>query len=171
MSNALNYIKDIDEQIVPEVMKFMSMAHPYNAADFDGTFKDADPVLSWKSGIKMAFDQNLAKAAISLVSATSSSGKQDRRYVCRKCLNSYTNQLEKLTHKRLCGNNDKSVYTPCKETHVKWDKQYQNVPLYSKSIADFEARNEPIFDPDKDQCKTIDICKQVPCNGFYTINK
>ena len=98
-------------------------------------------------------------------------GKQNRRYVCRKCLNSYTNQLEILTHKRLCGNNDKSVYIPCKETHVKWDKQYQNVPLYSINFADFEARNEPIFDPDKDQCKTIDICKQVPCNGFYTINK
>ena len=30
-------------------------------------------------------------------------GKQDRRYVCRNCLNSYTNQSELTTHKRLCG--------------------------------------------------------------------
>ena len=38
--------------------------------------------------------------------------------------------------------------------------------------ADFEARNEPIFDPEKDRCKTIDVCKQISCcNGFYVINK
>ena len=40
------------------------------------------------------------------------------------------------------------------------------------SIADFEARIELIFDQDKDQCKTIDVCKQGPCfNGFFVINK
>ena len=47
VSNALNYIKDVDEQIVPEVMKFMSKAPPYNALYFEGTSsKDADSV-SW----------------------------------------------------------------------------------------------------------------------------
>ena len=54
-------IKDLDEQIVPEVMKFMSKALPYNAAYFEGIFKDADPVSWWKFGVKMGFDQNLAK--------------------------------------------------------------------------------------------------------------
>ena len=78
VSNALNYIKDVDEQIVPEVMKFMSKAPPYNSAYFEGTFKDADPVSWWKSGVKMGFDQNLAKVAISLVSAASSSGGLER---------------------------------------------------------------------------------------------
>ena len=48
-------------------------------------------------------------------------GKQGRRYVCRNYRNSYANQLELMTHKRLCVNNDKSVYIPCKETHVMWD--------------------------------------------------
>ena len=43
--------------------------------------------------------------------------KIDRRYVCRNCLNSYTNQLELTSHKRLWGINDKSVYIPCKELH------------------------------------------------------
>ena len=39
-------------------------------------------------------------------------------------------------------------------------------------IADFEARNEPIFDQNNQHCKTIDICKQIfCCNGFYVINK
>ena len=59
VSNALNYIKDVDEKIVPEVMKFMSKARRYNAAYFEGTFKDADPVSWWKSGVKMGFDEKL----------------------------------------------------------------------------------------------------------------
>ena len=78
VSNAFNYIKDVDQQIVPEVMKFMSKGPPYNAAYFEGTFKDADPVSWCKSGVKMGFDQNLAKVAISLVSAASSSGGLER---------------------------------------------------------------------------------------------
>ena len=55
-------------------------------------------------------------------------GKQDRRFECRNCLNSYTNQLELTTLKRLSGNNDKSLYLPCKENHVKWDKCYEKSP-------------------------------------------
>ena len=40
------------------------------------------------------------------------------------------------------------------------------------NIADFEARNEPVVDRNRQQSKTIDICKQIPfCNGFYVINK
>ena len=99
-------------------------------------------------------------------------GKRDRRYVCRNCLSSYTIQSELTTHKRICDNKDKSVYIPCKETHVRWDKYYQKMPIYSMIFADFEARNESIFDQDKQQCKTMDICKQKPCcNGFYVVNK
>ena len=56
----------------------MSKAPPYNAAYFEGTFKDEDPVSWWKSAVKMGFDQNLAKVAISLVSAASSSGRLER---------------------------------------------------------------------------------------------
>ena len=99
-------------------------------------------------------------------------GKHDNCYVCRNCLSSYTIQSELVTHKFLCGNKNKSVYIPCKETHVKWNKFYQKMPKYSMIIADFEARNEPIYDQNKQGCKTIDICKQIPCcNGFYIINK
>ena len=58
---------------------------------------------------------------------------------------------------------------PCEEARFKY---YQKMSLYSMIVADFEARNQPIFDPDKDQCKTIDVCEQIPCcNGFSVINK
>ena len=46
------------------------------------------------------------------------------------------------------------------------------MPIYSITFAHFGARNEPISDQDKQQCKTIDIRKQIPCcHGFYVINK
>ena len=99
-------------------------------------------------------------------------GKHDNQYVCRDCLSSYSIQTELTTHKRICDNKDKSVYIPCKETHVKWDKYYQKMPIFSFITADFEARNEPIVNQNNQHGKTIDICKQIPCsNGFYIINK
>ena len=99
-------------------------------------------------------------------------GKHDNNYVCRNCLSSYIVQSELITHKRLCGNKNKSVYIPSKETHIKWDKYYQKMPIYSFIIAHFAARNKPIINQDHDISKTIDICKQIPsCNGFYVINK
>ena len=45
-------------------------------------------------------------------------GKHDCQYICRNCLSSYSVQSELLVHKRICGGKDKSVYLPCKETHV-----------------------------------------------------
>ena len=99
-------------------------------------------------------------------------GKHDNIYVCRNCLSGYTVQSEFITHKRLCGNKNKSVYIPSKETHVMWNKCYQKMPISSIIIADFEARNEPIINQDNVTSKTIDDCKQIPsCNGFYVINK
>ena len=99
-------------------------------------------------------------------------GKHDNIYVCRNCLSSYSVQSELTIHKKLCGNKNKSVYIPSKESHVKWNKYYQKMPIYSIIIADFEARNEPINNQDNDTSKTIDVCKQIPsCNGFYVINK
>ena len=99
-------------------------------------------------------------------------GKHDNSYVCRNCLSSYSVQSELITHKRLCGNKNKSVYIPSKESHVKWNKYYQKMPIYSIIIADFEARNEPVINQDNVVSKTIDVCKQIPCcNGLYVINK
>ena len=98
-------------------------------------------------------------------------GKHDSQYVCRHCLNSYTIQSELITHKILCGNKNKSVYIPCKESHIKWNNYYQKMPIHSLIIADFEARKEPIYNENKQHCNTTDITKQIPCcNGFYIIN-
>ena len=99
-------------------------------------------------------------------------GKHGNIYVCRNCLSSYSVQSELILHKRLCGNKNKSVYIPSKETHVKWNKYHQKMPIYSIIVADFESTNTPIINHDNVTSKTIDVCKQIPCcNGFYVINK
>ena len=99
-------------------------------------------------------------------------GKHDNSFVCRNFLSSYTVLSKLITHKRLCCNKNKSVYIPSKESHVKWNKYYQKMPIYSIIIADFEARNEPINNQDNVISKTIDVCQQIAtCNGFYVINK
>ena len=99
-------------------------------------------------------------------------GKHDNCFVCRNCLSSYSVQSELITHKKLCGNKNKSVYIPSKETHVKWNKYYQKMPIYSIIFADFESMNKPINNQDNVISKTIDVCKQIPtCNGLYVINK
>ena len=99
-------------------------------------------------------------------------GKHDNIYVCRNCLNIYSVQSKLMTHNILCGKKNKSVYIPSKKSHVKWNKYYQKMPIYSIIIADFEARNEPIINQDNVLSKTIDVCHQMPsCNGLYVINK
>ena len=99
-------------------------------------------------------------------------GKHDNIYVCRNCLSSYSIQSELITHKILCGTKNKSVHIPSKDTHVKWNKYYQKMPIYSFIIADFEARNEPIINQDNVVSKTIDVCQQIPnCNGLFVIIK
>ena len=77
-------------------------------------------------------------------------GKQDSRYVCRNCLNCYSNQSELTTHEILCGNNDKSVNIPCNETHVNWDnfiKKFQYIQfllLISKPKTNLSMFKVPI---------------------------
>ena len=77
VSNALNYNKDVDEQIVPAVMKFLSKAPPHNAPYLEGIFKDADHVVVeiWSQN---GLQSKSWKSSISLLSAASSSRGLER---------------------------------------------------------------------------------------------
>ena len=77
-AKALAYLKEINESIIPEVMKYISKVPPYSQHYFEGTFKDADPVSWWTSGLRLGFDKTLSDIAVSLVSCTSSSGGIER---------------------------------------------------------------------------------------------
>ena len=70
-------------------------------------------------------------------------GIQNCNFVCRKCLNSYTNQNVSVEHKQQC--DEQPEVTSIKnsnESHMRWKKQFHNIRSYFSIIADLEADNE-----------------------------
>ena len=67
-------------------------------------------------------------------------GKHDCKYVCRKCLNSYTTHSMLVKHKKLCKENQKLKTSP--NSHIYWKKYFQKNKLYIRIYADFEADNK-----------------------------
>ena len=66
--------------------------------------------------------------------------KEKCKYICRKCLNSYTSHNMLIKHKNLCGENQKSKTSP--NSHTFWKKYFQRNKLYFRIYADFEADKE-----------------------------
>ena len=94
-------------------------------------------------------------------------GKHDCKYVCRKCLNSYTTQNMLIKHKKLCGENQKLRTSP--NSHIYWKKYFQKNKLYFRLYADFEADNKKESTSIGD--KTTNIYKQEPvCNGYHIVS-
>ena len=95
-------------------------------------------------------------------------GKHDCKYICRKCLNSYTTNSMLFKHKNLCGQNQILKTSP--NSHIYWKKNFQNNKLYFRIYADFEADNK------KENIdignKTTNIYKQEPvCNGYQIVSE
>ena len=91
-------------------------------------------------------------------------GKHDCKYICRKCLNSYTTHNLLIKHKKLRQENQQLTTSP--DSHIYWKKYFQKNKLYFKIYADFEADNKKEDTSIGD--KTTNIYKQEPvCNGYY----
>ena len=91
-------------------------------------------------------------------------GKGKCKYICRKCLNSYTSHNMLNKRKNLCGENQKLKTSP--ESHIYWKKYFHKNKLYFRIYADFEADNKKENTIIGD--KTTNIYKQEPvCNGYY----
>ena len=97
-------------------------------------------------------------------------GKPDCKFICRRCLSSYSNQkvLEKPKFK--CSQQEITSNRTSNESHIYWKKYFHKIPLYFRIYADFEFNNE--IDNSNMGKKTINIYKQNPvCNGYYIISK
>ena len=95
-------------------------------------------------------------------------GKHDCKYICRKCLNSYTTNSMLIKHKNLCGQNQILKTSP--NSHIYWKKYYQKNKLYFRLYADFEADNKEENTSIGD--KTTNIYKQEPvCNGYNIVSE
>ena len=94
-------------------------------------------------------------------------GKHVCKYICRKCLNSYTSHNMLIKHKNLCQENQKLKTSP--NSHIYWKKYFQKNKLYFRIYADFEADNKKGNTNIGD--KTTNIYKQEPvCNGYQIVS-
>ena len=97
-------------------------------------------------------------------------GDHNKKYICRRCLSSYTSENMLMKHKPKCENNDITSIKTSNESHLYWKKHFHKNPLYFRVYADFEADNE------KDDTivgnKTTNIYKQNPVlNGYHIVSE
>ena len=97
-------------------------------------------------------------------------GNHNKSFVCRRCLNSYTNENAFLNHKEKCGDDNLCTIRTSNESHFYWKKHFHKNPIFFRIIADFEDDNE--IDGSNIGNRTTNIYKQNPVlNGYYIISE
>ena len=97
-------------------------------------------------------------------------GDHNKKYICRRCLSSYTSENMLIKHKQKCGDDNLTTIKTSNKSHLYWEKHFHKNPLYFRIYADFEADNE------KDNTcignKTTNIYKQNPVlNGYHIVSE
>ena len=97
-------------------------------------------------------------------------GDHNKKYVCRRCLKSYTSENMLTKHKHKCVDDNITTIKTSNESHLHWKNRFHKNPLYFRIYADFEADNE------KDNSivgnKTTNIYKQNPVlNGYHIVSE
>ena len=97
-------------------------------------------------------------------------GDHNKKFICRRCLSSYTSENMLIKHKQKCGDDNITTIKTSNKSHLHWEKHFHKNPLYFRIYADFEADNE------KDNTcignKTINIYKQNPVlNGYHIVSE
>ena len=97
-------------------------------------------------------------------------GDHNKKFICRRCLSSYTSENMLIKHKQKCGDDNITSIKTSNESHLHWRKHFHKNPLYFRIYADFEADNE------KDNTcignKTTNIYKQNPVlNGYRIVSE
>ena len=95
-------------------------------------------------------------------------GGHHKNIICRRYMNSYTNENILINHKENSGNDSMFTIRTSSESHLYWKKHFHKIPLYFRISADFEADNE--IDNSNIGNKTTNIYKQNPVlNGYYIL--
>ncbi len=97
-------------------------------------------------------------------------GDHNKKFICRRCLCSYTSENMLIKHKPKCENNDITSIKTSNESHLFSKKHFHKNPLYFRIYSDFEADNE-----EDNTCignKTTNIYKQNPVlNGYHIVSE
>ena len=93
-------------------------------------------------------------------------GDINKKFVCRRCLFSYTSKNMLMLHEPKSENNDITSFRTTPESHLHWKNYFFKKPLYFRIYADFEADNE--IDISSIGNKATNIYKQNPVlNGYH----
>ena len=97
-------------------------------------------------------------------------GKQDCRYVCKRCLNSYTSENKIIKHKQQCIQIEITSIRLSLESHIYRKNHFHKNPLYFGIYADFEADNE--MDNSSIGSEITNFYMQIPvCNGYEIVSE
>ena len=97
-------------------------------------------------------------------------GDHNKKFICRRCLSSYTSENMLMKHKQKCGDDNITTIKTSNEPYLLWKKHFHKNPIYFRIYADIEADNE------KDNSiigdKTTNIYKQNPVlNGYHIVSE
>ena len=97
-------------------------------------------------------------------------GDHNKKFICRRCLSSYTSENMLMKHNQKCGDDNITTIKTSNESHLHWKKHFHKNQLYFRIYADFEADNEK--DDSVVGNKTVNIYKQNPVlNGYHIISE
>ena len=97
-------------------------------------------------------------------------GDHNKKFICRRCLSSYTSENMLMKHKEKCGDDINTAIKTSNESHLFWKKHFHKNPLYFSIYADFEADNEKGNSIIGN--KTMNIYKQNPVlNGYHIVSE
>ena len=97
-------------------------------------------------------------------------GDHHKNFICRRCLNSYTNENMLMIHRPKCENIDITTTRNSSETHLHWKNHFHKNPLYFRIYADSKADKEE--DNSSVGNKTTKINKQNPVlNGYEIVSE
>ena len=97
-------------------------------------------------------------------------GDHNKKFICRRCLCSYTSENMLIKHTQKCGDDNITTIKTSNESHLYWKKYFHKNPIYFRIYADFEADNQK--DDSVVGNKTTNIYKQNPVlNGYYILSE
>ena len=97
-------------------------------------------------------------------------GNHNKSFVCRQCLNLYTNENTIINHKKKWGEDNICTIRTSNESYLYWKKHFHKNSLNFRIIADSEADNE--INNSNIGNKTTNIYKQNPVlNGYYILSE
>ena len=94
-------------------------------------------------------------------------GDHNKKFMCRRCLSSYTSENMLMSHKLKCRDDEITAINFSLQSHLHWKNHFHKNPLCFRIYADFEADNEK--DNSSIGNKTTNIYNQNPVLNAYHI--